>query len=46
MGLKLNIIKTEYVNIGSDKENMKRECNAEIEGTKAFEDLGSVFKNS
>jgi hypothetical protein len=41
--LNLNILKTEYLNIGSDRQNMK---DIEIKDSMAFKYLGSIFTNS
>jgi hypothetical protein len=44
-GLNVNIPKTEYLNIGSDIQNMKLEDSNEIKGNMAFMYLGSLFTN-
>jgi hypothetical protein len=46
MGLSVNILKTEYLNIRSDRQNMKGEDNIEIKGITAYMCLGSAFTNS
>jgi len=45
-GLNVNTLKTEYLNIGSDIQNMKLEDNIKIKGSMAFKYLGSIFTNS
>jgi len=44
-GLHLNILKIEYVNVGSDMQNIKFEYNIEIKGSRSFMYLGSIFMN-
>jgi hypothetical protein len=43
--LNLNVLKTEYLNIGSDIQNMKLE-DIEMKGSMEFKYLGSIFSNS
>ena len=43
MVLKCTYFKPEYLNTGSDVQNMKTENNIEITGTTAFKHLGSTF---
>jgi hypothetical protein len=45
-GVNVNILKPEYLGVGSDIQNMKREDNIKINGTTAFNCLGSIFTNS
>jgi len=44
-GLHVNIHKIEYVNIGSDIQNIKLEHDIEIKGSRSFMYLGSIFMN-
>ena len=44
-GLHVSILKTEYVNLGSDIQNMKLENNIEIKGSRSFMCLGFIFMN-
>jgi hypothetical protein len=40
-GLNINILKAEYLNVESDKQNTKLECNIESKGSRSFWNLGS-----
>ena len=40
-GLIINILKAEYLNVGSDIQNIKLECNTESKGNRSFWYLGS-----
>lgn len=40
-GLNINILKPEYLNVRSDIQNIKLECNTESKGSRSFWYLGS-----
>jgi hypothetical protein len=45
-GLNVNIPNTEYINVGSDIQDIKLELNIDIKGSRTFRYLGSIFTNS
>jgi hypothetical protein len=46
MDLNVNILKTESLNAGSDRQNVELEHNIEIKGSRSFKYLGSVLMKS
>jgi hypothetical protein len=45
-GLIVNILKTQYLSVGSDIQNIKLERNIEIKGKRPYKYLGSIVTNS
>jgi hypothetical protein len=45
-GFNVNVLETEYLNVGSDLQNIKLDHNIEFKGSRSFMYVGSIFMNS